>query len=69
MHKTHYVNGNLFEQYLYKTYANTFNKVKRLAKKNYYHNQLQTATNNQKKHGIFYALFYLPNQCLQCRKN
>lgn len=49
MHKTHYVNGTTVEQYFYKMYSNTLTKVKDLAKKNYYHNQLQISANNSKK--------------------
>lgn len=49
MYKTHFLGGNATERYLYKLYANKLNKIKELAKKNYFHEQIFTHKNNPKK--------------------
>ena len=48
MYKTHYLNGTTAQKYLYKLYANKLTKIKNLAKKYYYHDQLQINKNNSK---------------------
>ena len=48
MCKTHYLNGTKAQKYFYKFYVNKLTKIKDLAKKYYYHDQLQINKNNSK---------------------
>jgi len=48
MNKSHYLHGTEVQRYLYKIYANKLTKVKEIAKKHYYHHQLQINKNNSK---------------------
>ena len=48
MYKTHHLNCTKAQKYLYKLYANKLTKIKDLAHKYYYHDQLQINKNNSK---------------------
>ena len=49
MHKSHYVKENSCEKYYYKLYSNLLTRVKKLAKRHYYHNQFNACRDNPKK--------------------
>ena len=59
MYKTHYLNGTKAQKYFYKLYANKLTKIKNVAKKYYYHDQLQINKNYSKRTwDIYYAHCY-----------
>ena len=49
MRKSHHINGSSCEKYLYKLYSNLLNRLKRLAKRLYYHYQVNACEDNPKK--------------------
>ena len=49
MRKSHYIKGSSCEKYLYKLYSNLRNRLKRHAKRLYYHNQVNACKGNPKK--------------------
>ena len=49
MHKLLYIKGTPTQKHFYKIYANKLTKLKELAKKNYFHEQLQINKDNSKK--------------------
>ena len=49
MHKLLYIKGNPTQKRFYKIYANKLTKLKELAEKNYFHEQLQINKDNSKK--------------------
>ena len=49
MHKTHYINGSTLGKYLYKKYSNLLTRVKKLAKKIYFHCKIEEYKHNPKK--------------------
>ena len=49
VHKLLYIKGTPTQKHFYKIYANKLTKLKELAKKNYFHEQLQINKDNSKK--------------------
>ena len=60
--------GNSCEKYYYKLYSNLLTRVKKLAKRHYYHNQFNACTDNPKKTWDILRLL-LPNQSISSAPN
>ena len=57
MYKTHFIGGSEIAKTSYKAYANKLTKVKCLAKKLYFHSELETVKVMVAKSGIYSTLF------------
>ena len=68
MHKSHYIKGTSCKKYLNKLYSNLLNRLKRLAKRLYYHDQVNASKDNPKKtRDILRSL--LPNKSISSATN